>query len=259
MPLLHHYEFGDSTGIPLVILHGLLGSARNWTSMAKLLSEDYRVFTLDLRNHGQSFHDEAMTFTKMVADLKEWLDFHNIQECHLIGHSLGGKVAMRFGQCYSDRVRSLLILDIAPKKYLPHHQAEFSGMSAIPLEKISSRKEAENILSDYVSDWAMRQFLLTNLDRSSDGFRWKVNLATLSNSANELAENPLQDEVRIKTKTLIVQGGQSSFITSEDIVCFTNYFMDFSMLTFKESGHNPHIDQSAKLLQEIKQFIPPSS
>ena len=254
MELLHYNYFGTEGKPPLVILHGLLGSARNWSSMGKKLSAHYDVFALDLRNHGNSFHDEAMDFSVMCDDLVAWLDKKGLSSVHLMGHSLGGKVAMKFAALHPSRVQSLIILDIVPKTYPPHHEAEFAGMQAIALDQISSRKEADEILQSYVDDWAMRQFLLTNLERGNDGFRWKVNLSALISNVAEMSKSPLHKDDVLTTPTLLIKGAESTFIQDEDLPAFSQQFTRSIFICLPDSGHNPHIDQPEKLEEAILSF-----
>ena len=145
------------------MLHGLLGSSRNWMAIAKELHADYAVHLLDLRNHGQSPHAASMRWSEQVADLKAYLVAENINRIHLVGHSMGGKVAMRFACEYPDLVERLVIVDITAKAYKSLNDVEFRAMLSIDVGELSSRREAEELLEPLVPEWAMRQFLLTNL------------------------------------------------------------------------------------------------
>jgi esterase len=154
------------TGEPLIILHGLFGSADNWFSIAKELEKNYTLYLLDQRNHGDSPHSEEWNYQVMAEDVKELMDNENIESAFLMGHSMGGKTVMAFALQYPEKVKKLIVADIAPRYYPLHHQVILEGLNAIPMDQIKSRKDADDILSKYVSNIGIRQFLLKSLGRN---------------------------------------------------------------------------------------------
>ncbi|MDV7394678.1 alpha/beta fold hydrolase, partial [Arthrospira platensis SPKY1] len=158
---------------PCIVLHGLLGSSRNWMSVAQKMAIHGTVHTLDVRNHGQSPHCDSMSYPEMAGDVLRWMDDRGIAKAVLLGHSMGGKIAMRLACSAPERVAALIVVDIAPRAYKPRWEREFAAMLALPLERMTSRAQAEEALSESIRDWAFRKFLCTNLERSEDGtLRW---------------------------------------------------------------------------------------
>jgi pimeloyl-ACP methyl ester carboxylesterase len=170
------------TGSPLVVLHGLLGSSRNWQSAGvALATSGHRVIGLDLRNHGSSPWDDDCSYTSMAEDVRAFLESENLSSVHLLGHSMGGKVAMRVAISYPHLVSRLTIVDIAPRSYSDRIRVEFAAMNKINLSEVKSRRDAENQLMDTVTDWGMRQFILTNLACDEKGeWKWTVNREALT-------------------------------------------------------------------------------
>ncbi len=257
-PVAYRY-FGGEGNPPLVILHGLLGSSRNWQSVGKALVNDYEVFALDLRNHGNSPHTEAMTFTGLVDDLQDWLNCQGLKEVNIMGHSLGGKVAMAFACQYADRVATLLIIDIAPKNYPPHHDHTFDAMNGLDLENLQSRADADRELESDISDLALRQFLLTNLKKDPDGgHRWQVNLPVLTESLPTLSLNPLDLADRYFGPTLFIRGAHSDYVSEQDIPTLKRHFPQNVMVTLENTMHNPHQsnpDAFITCLTEFRAFL----
>ena len=220
MPLpLNSLRYENSGAPVLVILHGLLGSSRNWTTIGRALQDKFDVHVLDLRNHGSSPHADSMRWSELVADLLLYLDDNGLNEHILMGHSLGGKVAMRFASEYSERVEKLIIVDIAAKAYLPHLDTEFRAMKSIDLSELSSRKEAEEALESLVPDWGHRQFVLTNLvrDKITGGFFWQVNVEGLHANLPHMRMNALREGDSYEGPTLLVRGGNSRFIEDPEV------------------------------------------
>lgn len=255
---LHYRYFGGEGNPPLVIIHGLLGSSRNWLTVARELSRQYEVFAIDLRNHGDSPHADAMDFTSLAADLETFLQARGLEHAALLGHSLGGKVAMRFACEHPERTDALIVVDIAPKEYRPHNQRDFEAMLALPVEKMISRKDAEAFLAEYIMDWGQRQFLLTNLKRNEqgEGFVWGVNLPALHAARQTMRENPLAEGDRFNGATLFVLGGESGFVEPEDWGKIRHYFPRARIQSIDGAGHNPHIDKKADFLSVLENFHP---
>ncbi len=168
---LHYKEYG--AGKPLIILHGFLGSLDNWHTLATRFGEHFRVFSIDQRNHGKSPHSDAHSMALMVADLHEFIAEHQLQRVSIIGHSMGGKVAMQFALAYPHLVENLAVADMAPRQYEPGHEMVFKALFAVNLQQLTSRKDAEAAMLPYLPDMGTRQFLLKNLERKEDGsYQW---------------------------------------------------------------------------------------
>lgn len=255
-PPIHFEERGNPDLPKIVFLHGLLGSSRNWRAVAKALSVESHVFSLDLRNHGKTFHSKDASVHAMADDLNSWLDQMGLKSIALCGHSLGGKVVMRFAVDYPERVVKLVVVDIAPRDYPPeHHVPTLDAMLALDLEKLSSRKDADKALTKAVPNWAFRQFLLTNLEQEDSGFVWKPNLHSLRNAIGTLSANPLGESDQYDGDTLFVRGGKSGYMRSEHLPMITTYFPKSQIAVLPEAGHDVHVDDREGFVREIRSFL----
>jgi esterase len=245
MPELH-FIYTPSTHLeatPWVILHGLLGSARNWGTTAKKLAQFRPTWALDLRNHGSSFHAEEMNFHLMAQDVLKFLNTHGLDRVHLMGHSMGGKVAMKLACAHPERIQSLTVVDIAPKSYEEvHYTYEFQAMQHLPLTPSLTRQEADAALASWISDPLHRQFLLTNLVRREDHLVWQVNLSALGKALSDLATNPLHDFDRYNGPTHFICGGDSHFVVEQDLPIIRKHFPDTECSFLENVGHNPHVE-----------------
>src|SRR5262249_17135452 len=177
MPL-HCESYGH--GHPLIILHGLFGSLENWRTLSKAFSQSYHVFALDQRNHGHSPHSNVFDYHVMAEDLREFLQQQGLSSIHLLGHSMGGKPAIQFSLMYSETVDKLIVVDIAPKAYLPGHDDIFAALFSLDARNFRSRQEADTALAKHLPELALRQFLLKNLERTAaGGFRWRIDLEAI--------------------------------------------------------------------------------
>lgn len=227
-------EYGQ--GKPFIILHGLFGSSDNWLTQAKLLAASYKVYTLDLRNHGQSPHDDAFDYKAMVSDLDEFIEEHQIRDSILLGHSMGGKVAMNFALSHPDKLEKLIVVDIAPRAYNLEHYVIVDGLKAIPIQTLTSRNEAEEILSKYVPEHDVRQFLLKNLQRKAEGgFSWKINLPVISQKLDNIGVD-LQFPGKFEKPTLFIRGLKSKYIRDEDRTRIKEIYPKSSFVTM-DTGH----------------------
>jgi esterase len=256
MVRLFHRDLGGEGLPPLVILHGLLGSSRNWAAAGKDLSTDFHVLALDLRNHGESPHTNDHSYGGMMRDVLHWLDRAGLGKVHLMGHSMGGKVAMRLACHYPERVAGLVIVDISPRAREPDHGPEFAALNALPLHEINSRAEADQRLAADIPSWGMRQFLLTNLVRKEDGrFEWQANLPVLTREFARASEAPISGDDRFEGPALWIVGGKSDFITAEDPDLIRRHFPRVTIDVFPESGHNPHIEDRVRFSQRTRRFL----
>jgi esterase len=256
MPLLAHRDFGGEGRRPLVILHGLLGSSRNWQTAGRDLSERFHVCALDLRNHGESFHAREMDFPAMAADVVAWLDAHGIERAHLLGHSMGGKVAMRLACSQPERVGRLVVVDIAPKAYLPARDLNVEAIVKLEVDTLTSRRDAEDRLAPLVPAAAMRRFLLTNLERTPEGrFRWSVNLPAIAGFLRVLRDDSLRPEDHSDVEALFVLGGRSRAFLPGDEALATAHFPRARFVTIDDSGHNPHVETRERFVAEVTAFL----
>lgn len=253
---LFHRELGGAGNPPLVILHGLLGSSRNWQTAGRDLADDFSVSALDLRNHGASPHADEMTCAAMVADVIGWLDARGLAQATLLGHSMGGKVAMLLACRHAERVARLIVVDIAPRDYFrAGHRAEFAAMNELDLASLQSRAEAELRFEARVDDWAMRKFIATNLERTTDGagWRWAVNLPVLTAALPELERDALGADDRFAGEALFVLGGKSRYVAAADHARIAACFPGARIETIAEAGHNPHMETREEFVGLIRQ------
>jgi len=250
---LFHRDLGTAGLPPMVILHGLLGSSRNWQTAGRDLGKRYHVYALDLRNHGSSPHSADMTYAAMLADVLEWLDTHGLTKATVVGHSMGGKVAMLLACRHPERVERLIVVDTAPRGYRsPGLEAQFAAMADLPLDALRSRADAEQRLEGSVPDWAVRKFLTTNLAQDQDGrWRWSVNLPVLAAALPELGKNPLAAADRFVGPALFVAGGKSRFLLATDHAPIAAHFPNAHVEVIPGAAHNPHMETREAFVRVI--------
>ncbi|MFT4901514.1 MAG: esterase [Lentimonas sp.] len=252
---LNALRFENPSATPLVILHGLLGASRNWTTVGRALQKRFDVHVLDLRNHGSSPHTETMRWNELTSDVKRYLQDNGLNEVCLMGHSLGGKIAMKFACDYSKRVRKLVVVDIATKPYPPYHEKEFRAMKRVPAAALNNRKEAEELLKPQVPDWGMRQFLMTNLVSAEFGYKWQVNLEVLHASLPIIRQNSLQGSDSYSGPTLLLTGGKSNFVEPSDLDPMRQYFPQLKAISLPQAGHNVHVEDRKGFLAALNGWL----
>jgi len=255
--MLFHRDLGGNGLPPLVLVHGFLGSSRNWQTAGTELSTHFHVLAVDLRNHGRSPHAEEMTYTAMLMDLLEWMDACGLPRVALLGHSMGGKLAMLLACRYPERIDRLIVVDIAPKDYPAMAQrSEVAAMNELRLDDLKSRAEAEIRLEARVPDWAMRKFLVTNLERDeAGGWRWLVNLPSLTRALPELIKNPLANQDHFEGPAHFILGGKSRFVSAEDHAGILRHFPAGRITVLPEAGHNPHLQARAAFVQAVLRAV----
>jgi pimeloyl-ACP methyl ester carboxylesterase len=250
--LLHYKSFGE--GKPLIILHGFLGSLDNWQGIAKELAANYQVFILDVRNHGKSFHDNKHDYASMVADVHYFIDHLGLSEVTLLGHSMGGKIAMSFALKYSLLVSNLIVVDIAPKIYSPGHEDILHALSKVNPKELKSRQEAVDIISTYIYDPSVVQFLLKNLDRLGDGsFGWKMNLPVLIDQYKDMLDFPSKG--LFDGPTLFLKGEKSDYILPSDEENIFTLFPNAKIVPIKNAGHWVHAENPTDFISETSIFL----
>ena len=248
---LFYREMGE--GQPLVILHGLFGFSDNWQTQAKKFSDYYRVILVDLRNHGHSPWSDAFSYALMVEDLKSLFDALNLTDVILLGHSMGGKVAMHFAQKYEDRLNKLIVVDMGVKSYPLHHEHILKAFHEIDLSKLAARSEAEAILKQFIDSDGVRQFLLKNLYWMEKGkLSWRVNFPVLEREMSEILSSLPEKEVL--TSTLFIRGELSNYILDSDIPILESYFPDSQLVSVENAGHWVHAEAPEAFVDAVLGF-----
>jgi esterase len=252
---LKYREYGQ--GNPLIILHGLFGQSDNWNTLAKRVADKgFRVFTIDQRNHGLSPHSSIWNYQAMAEDLKEFIETHQLVQPIILGHSMGGKTVMFFELLFPHIAKQLIIVDIAPKSYEPHHDAVLQALNAVDFSTITTRKEAEAILNEYITDFGTKQFLLKNIywkDDESKLMAGRFDLQTITKEYNIICiEIP---EGVSDTDTLFIRGEKSNYILDTDVDLIKQHFTNYQLKTIANSGHWVHAEQPEAFFNCVMEFI----
>jgi len=245
------------SGQPLLILHGLFGQSDNWNTLAKKFGENgFEVYAIDLRNHGLSPRSEAFSYELMAEDIREFIDDHELKNVILLGHSMGGKVAMFFALNYKKVLNKLIVADIAPVQYKPHHSDVLKALHAVDLKKVNTRKEAEHILNEHITDFGTRQFLLKNIywkDTTNNVMDWRFNLGSISQNYDEiLAAVPGNN---CDTPSLFIRGERSNYITEAHLPEIKKRFPNYKLETIKGTGHWVHAEKPETFYESVMEFI----
>ncbi len=237
---LYFRELGE--GKPLIILHGLFGSSDNWLTLGKRFAEDFKVYIIDQRNHGQSFHADEFSYEAMAQDLKNFIDSKKIDQPHVLGHSMGGKTAMTFATSYPGCVDKLIVADIGPQSYPVHHATILKGLFSIDLESTKSRREADEQLAQFIPEIGIRQFLLKNLTRSGSNFAWRINLPAIAQSIEQIGKG-LNQNTSYDQSTLFIRGEKSDYIKDSDVNLIHSIFSNCRLETIAGAGHWLHAEK----------------
>lgn len=242
------------SGQPLVILHGLFGSSDNWQTHGKKLAETHQVYLVDQRNHGLSPHSDEHNYEVLREDLVDLFADEGLRDVILLGHSMGGKTAMSFAQQYGHLLDKLIVADMGLKAYPPHHDIIFKGLFNVDVDHCETRKDAEERLSEFVSDSGTKQFLLKNLYWKEPGkLAWRFNLEALHNNiALILAGLP---ETEIETPTLLIRGELSNYVPDADIPTLHNTISNLEVATMAGVGHWVHAENPGEFLRLVSGFI----
>jgi esterase len=256
---LHHRVSGE--GEPLILLHGLFGSLENLGGVAQRLQDNWQIHALDQRNHGRSPHADEMSYAVMADDVVAYMDEQGLDRAALLGHSMGGKVAMQVALAHPDRVSRLIVADIAPVDYKPRHDAILEGMLAIDFSRIESRRDADEALKSHVEIEAVRQFLLKNLERvpaseSTDGatFRWRVNLPVISACYPNLAEAPSAIGP-YEGPVLFIKGADSAYIQAKHEEAIRRLFPNAELKVIEGTGHWLHAEKADTFAALCRRFL----
>ena len=250
---LHFRTLGEGT--PLIILHGVFGSSDNWQTVGKEFAEYFKVYLVDLRNHGKSPHSDDFNYNVMASDVVELMQDQGLTKAHLLGHSMGGKVAMTMATRFSDKVQKLIVVDIAPKHYPPHHKQIFEGFRSVDLASLKSRKDADDQMAQAITNMGVRQFILKNLDRDEHGnFEWKLNLDAIEKAANEVGAE-IEANVQFNGETLFISGGNSDYILESDKVQIQSLFPKANIQKIEGAGHWVHAEKPNELRKMVLDFL----
>jgi len=249
-----HYQV-QGGGSPLLALHGFLGSLDNWRAMSKRLAQHHRVYTIDLRNHGASPHDPVMNYRVMAEDLRDFFVDHDLSSAHLLGHSMGGKVAMQFALSFPTQVEKLVIVDIAPRAYAPEHRPLLDALLRLPVQTFATYAEIDAALAPSVPDTALRQFLSKNLLRNeTGGFRWRIALDAISKNYDQLTQ-AIETTKPFTKPTLFIRAVRSRFIQDSDNADIRKMFSNAEIVMIADAGHWVHIDAAEGFYQVVTQFL----
>jgi esterase len=241
-------------GRPIIILHGLFGMLDNWQSISNSLANDFEVWLVDLRNHGRSPHSEAFNYEVMAHDLHEFVEDHGLQGATIVGHSMGGKVAMRYAQLFQNEAGRLIVVDMGVKAYPIHHDVIIAALKRVSPNTISSRKDAEEVLIADIPDFGTRQFLLKNLFwNDSKQLEWRFNLEAIDREIGRIVESLPPTEVRLPT--LFIGGGKSNYILKEDFRTIQSIFPNASLVTIENAGHWVHAEAPEAVIHQISNFV----
>ncbi|MGB0936970.1 MAG: alpha/beta fold hydrolase [Colwellia sp.] len=269
-PILNYQQWGE--GEDVILIHGLLGSLDNLNMIAKELSSQYRVTSVDVRNHGSSFHEAQMSYSLLAQDVFNVLKALSIKECSLLGHSMGGKIAMEMAiqstqENFPINIKKLIVADIAPVTYLPRHNEILEGLQSINLTEIKNRKEADLALSNYVKEVGVRQFLLRNLQPNNDGsFKFKCNINNIEKfyphilkgisleDERDLSEKPTSLSPYLK-EVLFIKGGKSNYILPEHKTAISALFPNSKAKIIQGAGHWLHAEKPVAFNKIVKDFL----
>lgn len=255
---LNYKTFGSEDAQPLIILHGLFGMLDNWQTLGRKFAEQYRVFLIDQRNHGKSPHSLELDYYLMSEDLAEFMDAHELEEAHIIGHSMGGKTVMQFAMDYPNRVNKLVVVDIAPVVYEAGHEEIFEALFSVNIDELENRKEADKALEKWVPELGVRHFLLKNLARKKEGgYQWKFNLQAIHFNYENLIANSLTDFDVFEGATFFVKGANSArYIELAEVnTAILPHFPNAQIKVVENAGHWVHAEQPIVFFEVVSGFL----
>jgi pimeloyl-ACP methyl ester carboxylesterase len=246
-------EFGDPENSPLIILHGFFASSRNWRQIAQRLAAKFHVYVPDMRNHGASVHHPIMNYPAMADDLLRFMDEQGLETANLLGHSMGGKIAMWFALTSPNKVDKLIVADIAPVSYKHSFDNTVLALKALPLAEISNRKQAETLLAAAIPELSYRQFLLQNLILKDGKYCWRIDLEIFQRMAHHIAAFPDTEHLAAYSgNALFIAGDDSDFVQLEDI---NSLFPDAAFSTIADAGHWLHVQQPDAFMAQVEDFL----
>ncbi len=255
---LAYEEFGD--GPPVVVMHGLFGSSTNWRRIARALSDRHRVFTVDLRNHGNSPWAATMSYREMAEDVVALFDTLGLKKPDVLGHSMGGKVAMTLALTEPRRVSRLIVVDIAPISYGDRFSSYAQAMRGIDTMAATSRDEIQRALSQDIHDPGTVGFLMQNLVRHNEQYDWRINLTALSAAMGEIGAFPSAlDGKTFDGPTTLIAAGRSDYVSADDRKLFSSYFPKARFVEIRDAGHWVHVDRPDEFIAAVREALDESS
>lgn len=253
MEVLHSTIKGE--GFPLLILHGYFGMSDNWKTLGNQFSEDFEVHLIDQRNHGRSFHEDEFNYEVLVEDLYAYIQHYKLEKVYIIGHSMGGKTAMLFAVTYPDLVDKLIVVDISPRQYQPHHNAILAGLNSIDFSVENSRGKVDKKLATLIPELGVRQFLLKNVYWKEKGqLAFRFNLESLTVNNPEVGE-ALPPFTVFEKNTLFLKGENSDYITSDEESIIDAHFSNSKIVEIKNAGHWLHAENPKQFYTEVYNFL----
>lgn len=251
---LFYHQIGR--GPAIILIHGLFGMADNLMSLARELSEQYTVYSIDLRNHGRSDQAKSMSYSEMATDVIQFMDANGLRQAFVLGHSLGGKVAMQMALQSPSHIKGLIVLDIAPVSYPSYHERIIEGLKAVEASACQTRTEAQQILSDYVDDLSVLGFLMKSWDRDKQGEtgHWRFNLSSIDTNYYRLQEG-LESSACFDGESLFIKGEHSPYITRAHEADIRALFPDFQFKMVQNTGHWLHVDKPKVVTRIVKDFL----
>ena len=254
MQILHSRIVGE--GKPLLILHGYFGMGDNWKTHANSLAKDgFQVHLIDQRNHGRSFHSDEFDYESMVTDLYNYIKHYQLEKVHLLGHSMGGKTVMLFATEYAGLVDKLIVADISPRMYPPHHHDILKALNSVDFTIQNSRKLIDGKLSELISEVGIRQFLLKSVYRKTkDELAFRFNLKSLTENNNEVGE-ALPSFTVFEGDTLFLKGENSGYISVNEEPIIEAHFPNSTIKSIRKAGHWLHAENPVDFYAEVIAFI----
>lgn len=248
--------YGDNSKPTLILIHGLFGSGRLWRIHAQKFAKHYWVHAPDMRNHGKSSHADSMSYEEMAQDIADYMDQHGIQKANILGHSMGGKIAMQFALNWPQRVIKLIIEDIAPMYYKPRHEAVIEGIQLLNSTKLNSRSHADSLVKDIIIDNSLRLFLFTNMSKLENGeYGWHINMQGILDNYEEISRAPIYKKQPYSCTTLFLKGEKSQYILDEYRRKIKEWFPLSRINTVKNAGHWLHSEQPSTFLDICLKFL----
>jgi len=253
MEILHSKIIGE--GQPLLILHGYFGMGDNWKSLANQFGENFQVHLIDQRNHGRSFHADDFDYELMAEDLYNYINHYNLESIVLLGHSMGGKTAMLFAVEYSELIDKLIIADISPRYYQPHHNEILKAMNSVDFSIQNSRKLVDEKLAEFIPEIGVRSFLLKNVYWKEKGLlNFRFNLQSLTENNSEVGK-ALPSFTVFEGKTLFLAGGNSGYITQNEVPIIKAHFPNSEIATIPNAGHWLHAENPKEFYEKVMVFL----
>jgi pimeloyl-ACP methyl ester carboxylesterase len=244
------------TGHPVIIMHGMFGMGDNWRTVARMMESQYQSIVVDMRNHGRSPHDPEMYFDVMSLDILEMMDDLGLEQASLLGHSMGGKVAMHIATHSPQKVSKLIVADIAPKHYSPRHDHVIEAIESVRPEELNERSQVEEALARHLGDnQSIIQFIMKNINRRAEGgFEWKANMPVIIDAYHHLMEEVIPS-TPFPGPTLFICGEKSNYIRDDDFPQIRALFPNAALVTIPNAGHWVHADAPDLFAKAVLDFL----